>query len=228
MAGKANSLVFRWCLLFAAGMLLSSAAWSETKAIEMIVSLKNAKTVVVRATPNQEAAAIAFIENGKPILRKGQEETNGFVMVQLADGRTGWAKSAFLVPIGRATVPESPTVPVPQAVPQGTAVTPPANAQVAETVAAQPPALPALPDVGSVKAVASAEGLPQLPVAGQAQARDDQHQTQVEPMSGKARIELWVIGLVGAVGMVIGLVIGGKVGAVYATKSIQERYEMIS
>lgn len=220
MAGNANSSVFRWFLLLAVGMLLSSAAWSETKAIEMIVSLKNAKTVVVRATPNQEAAAIAFVENGKPILRKGQEETNGFVMVKLEDGRTGWTKGAFLAPSGRATAPELPAAPAPQAVPP------------AKPIAAQLPAIPEL-DAGTVKALPAAGALPPLPVAAehaQPQSLDDRRPAAQEPvLTGvRARTELWVIGLAVAIGMVIGLAIGGKVGAVYATRSIQERYEMIS
>lgn len=202
--------VFRCFLLLLAGMSLSTAAWSETKATVMIVSLKNAKTVAVRATPSPDAVAIAFVDNGKPIVRKGQEETDGFVMVQLEDGRTGWTKGAFLVPAGQLQ-PAAPGL-------QSAVTVPPAAIPVAKPVAVQPSTIPELTDVGSAKGGVSAEVLRQSPPAGQA---------QMEPVSVKTGISPWVAGLAGLVGLLMGLAVGGKAGAAWATRSIQERYEMI-
>jgi len=213
----ANTL--RLFLVFAVGVLISSRAWSEPKPVEMIVSLKNAKTVAVRQAPNPEAVALAFVENGKPLRRKGLEETNGFVMVQLGDGRTGWTKSAFLAPI-----PVSELV-----APQGIAATPAVNAPPV------PQAVPASGGSASGKEMPAVGILPELPVSVShvppgVPLGDSLPLTREDPVPAttRARTELWVIGLVGVLGMLIGLVIGGKAGAVYATKSIHERYEVIN
>lgn len=186
MDGMTNITILRAAFVFVVGALISCAAWSDTKPVEMIVSLKSAKTVVVRAMPNQESDAIAFVDNGKALLRKGGEETNGFVMVQLADGRTGWTKSAFLAPSTRANLPES----------QPVLVLPAVNVQTVKPVMAQP-----------------RESL-----------RPNQEPAKRQGGAGKGSMELWIIGLVG---MLIGLLIGGKAGMVYATKSIHERYIVI-
>lgn len=181
-------MILRSALLFVVGALVSCAAWSETKPVEMVVSLKSAKTIIVRAMPDQESHAIASIENGKVVLRKGSEETNGFVMVQLADGRTGWTKSVFLLPSARPSTPEQPVISAPPA----------EHEQIAKLEMVQPQARTASGSVPSAKRQEADGKMPPL--------------------------ELWGIGFIG---MLIGLLIGGKAGMVYATKSIHERYVVI-
>lgn len=195
-------------LPIAAGMLISSAAWSETKAIEMIVSLKSAKTVVVRAMPDQESAAIAFVENGKPILRAGSEETNGFVMVRLADGRAGWTKANFLAPAAANVVPRSEEPKVVMA----TAIATPATASNGAV-----PIAAALPVNDLSLALEKKPLIMPMPAATGIRAE--------RPGVGLSAVHLFVAGLVG---LLIGLLVGWKSGMVYTAKAIHERYEVIS
>lgn len=212
----------RLMLVFVVGALLSARAWSEQKPIEMVVSLKNAKTVAVRQAPNADAAAIAFVENGKPVFRRGMEESNGFVTVQLADGRTGWTKASFLVPAANAVVaPEQP---------KAAAVVSPVAPTVAMPAVGVPPVATAAESVngqGTVVALSAAdhprmqqERLPAAPAAPAATADRDGR-----PVGGLSAGHLLAAGLVG---LLVGLLVGGKSGMVYATKSIHERYEVIN
>lgn len=223
MEVMANITILRLSLVV--GAFISCAAWAEIKPVEMIVSLKSAKTVIVRAMPNQESNAIAFIENGKAILRKGSEETNGFVMVQLADGRTGWTKSAFLMPSVRSTIPEQPQVIVPPgavSAPQGTVGVP--SAAIAKSVMMQPQANQGAAGVANGKDLPIGWSLPQQPLSGGSAPLITKSSSMRQDGACKVSMELWIIGLVG---MLIGLMIGGKAGMVYATKSIHERYVVI-
>lgn len=154
--------------------------------------------------PDQASNAIASIENGKAVLRKGSEETNGFVMVQLVDGRTGWTKSVFLLPSARLPTPEQPVISAPPA----------EHEQIAKPEMVQPQASQAAPKV------ANAQDIPQqLAAAGSVPSAKRQEANGKMPF-----LELWGIGFIG---MLIGLLIGGKAGMVYATKSIHERYVVI-
>lgn len=193
-------MLCRPTLFLLVGALISCAAWAETKPVEMVVLLKSAKTIIVRAMPDQESNAIASIENGKSVLRKGSEETNGFVMVQLADGRTGWTKSAFLFPTAARVVTTS--VPEPIVVP-----TPAEHEQIVKPVMVQSRANY---QVVSAKVDGSIS-----PATG----RDGEAE-----ISNMWSMKLWGIGLIG---MLIGLLIGGKIGMVYATRYIHERYVVI-
>lgn len=209
--------VARLMLVFVVGALLSARAWSEQKPIEMVVSLKNAKTVAVRQAPGADAAAIAFVENGKPVFRKGTEESNGFVTVQLSDGRTGWTKASFLVPAANAVVaPEEPKAVA--------AVSPATPTTVAMPAVGVPPVATAAESVngqGEVVALSAAQMRQErLPAAPAATADRDGR-----PVGGLSARHLLVAGLVG---LLVGLLVGGKSGMVYATKSIHERYEVIN
>lgn len=209
----------RLMLVFVVGALLSARAWSEQKPIEMVVSLKNAKTVAVRQAPSADAAAIAFVENGKPVFRKGMEESNGFVTVQLADGRTGWTKASFLVSSANAVVATEQ--------PKAVAVVSPVAPTVAMPAVGVPPVATAAESVngqGTVVALSAADHprmqQERLPAAPAATADRDGR-----PVGGLSAGHLLVAGLVG---LLVGLLVGGKSGMVYATKSIHERYEVIN
>lgn len=148
--------------------------------------------------PDQESNAIASIENGKSVLRKGSEETNGFVMVQLADGRTGWTKSAFLFPTTARVVDTFVREPI-------VVATPAEHEQIVKPVMVQPQTNQVLPPkVDGSMSLATGRG--------EAEGSNMWH------------MKLWGIGLIG---MLIGLLIGGKIGMIYATRSIHERYVVI-
>lgn len=226
----ANLAMFIWLsLVFVVGGLMPSAALSETNSVEMIVSLKSAKTVIVRAMPNPESNAIAFVENGKAILRKGHEETNGFVMVQLADGRTGWTKGAFLAASPRATLREQPVRPGTVLAPQGAIAEPAAQVQMTTPVMMQSKVNPGPSNTANAESMP--DNMDNLPIRELVSGYPDQSRANFPPPSkrqgwwaGLVSMEWWVVGLIG---MLIGLLIGGKVGMVYATRSIHERYIVI-
>lgn len=208
-------------LLLVTGIVFSFAAYAETAPLEMVVSLKDAKTLTVRSAPNAESAAVAFVENGKSIIKKGSEDANGFVMVQLSDGRSGWTKASFLarpqtVPAQAANVANAAVV-----------IHPVASASVV------PQALPLASSPRPIQQPASRPDVPhvaELPhVAQQASVAAPVFQSpRAEPAGGKTlEITRPSVLMAGIVGLLVGLVVGGKSGMMYATKSIHERYEVI-
>ena len=223
-----NGLRFWRILLLVAGVMLSFAAGAQAVSVEMVVSLKDAKALTIRSAPNAEGTVVAFVENGKFVVKKGPEDANGFVLVQLSDGRTGWTKASYL-----ARVPAPPTQVVPDVVNTAPVVQPVAMVVPQEQpvpVVATPAAIaPAIKvDARPVPTVAPAPVMQKAPAAivPPAVARDEQ--VVVQKLPGKrAEVSIVHVLIAGFVGLVIGLIVGGKSGMAYASRAIHDRYEVI-
>lgn len=222
-----NGLRFWRILLLVAGVALSFAAGAQAVSVEMVVSLKDAKALTIRSAPSAEGTVVAFVENGKVVVKKGSEDANGFVLVQLSDGRTGWTKASYL-----ARVLAPPTQVVPDVVNTAPVVQPVAMVVPQEQpvpVVATPAAIaPAIKvDARPVPAVAPAPVIQKAPAAivPPAVARDEQ---VVQKLPGKrAEVSIVHVVIAGFVGLVIGLIVGGKSGMAYASRAIHDRYEVI-
>lgn len=222
-----NGLRFWRILLLVAGVALSFGAGAQAVSVEMVVSLKDAKALTIRSAPNAEGTVVAFVENGKVVVKKGPEDANGFVLVQLSDGRTGWTKASYLV-----RVPAPPTQVVPDVVNTAPVVQPVAMVAPQEQpipVAPTPPAIaPAIKvEARPVPAVTPAPVIQKAPAAivPPAVAQDEQ---VVQKLPGKrAEVSIVHVVIAGFVGLVIGLIVGGKSGMAYASRAIHDRYEVI-
>lgn len=227
MIGHLNGLRFWRILLLVAGLALAPGSGAQTVSVEMVVSLKDAKALTIRSAPNAEGTVVAFVENGKVVVKKGQEDANGFVLVQLSDGRTGWTKASYL-----ARVPAPPMPVVPDVVNTAPVVQPVAMVVPQEQpvpVAAMPPVIaPAIKaEARPVPAAAPTPVIQKAPatIVPPAVARDEQ---VVQKLPGK-RTEISIVHVViaGFVGLLIGLIVGGKSGMAYASRAIHDRYEVI-
>ncbi len=70
MIGHLNGLRFWRVLLLVAGVVLSFGAGAQAVSVEMVVSLKDAKALTIRSAPNAEGTVVAFVENGKVVVKK--------------------------------------------------------------------------------------------------------------------------------------------------------------
>lgn len=218
-----QSFVRGWFFVFAMVMGFSPETDAETGAVEVVVSLKDAKALTIRSAPNAESTVVAFIENGKAIVKKGQEDANGFVMVQLGDGRTGWTKASFLTRPQPATpaqiVPDVVnTVPVVQPVAVAVSQQPVLLATTEPAIRTEVPPVPAIEPSRNVQK-APVTSVPH-PVAQSEQVAEKLPGTQPE-------ISVVHVLIAGFVGLLIGFIIGGKSGMAYASRSIHDRYEVI-
>lgn len=208
-----------WVLVLVVGLGFSLGVHAESTPVEMIVSLKDAKALTIRAAPSAEAAAVAFVENGKTVLKKGQEDANGFVMIQLSDGRVGWTKIGFLARVPAPQPAVAPVVPdvVNSAAEARAAVSTPALTPVPPAQTEAKAEAPRAPDTAQVAPRRVA------PVALETRGE----RASVAPAANGSGFSIGQIVIAGIIGLLIGLVVGGRAGIAHASRSIHDRYEVI-